>query len=189
MERRHQCHDERRRPGLHGRCPGLAIALFLYGLFRRISGVLLPIVVVSASLVSTLGTMVWIDIPFSLVLGMLPIFTMTVGVCTTVHVLVVVYRQIGSGHSREDAVAGAFRHSGLAIAMASATTAAGLCSFTTAELEPIRDLGVIAPFAVGYAFVFTMTLLPALMSSSAKEKPCRRAFRAACSEPILCTAI
>lgn len=143
---------------------GLAIALFLYGLFRRISGVLLPIVVVAASLVSTLGTMVWLDIPFSLVLGMLPIFTMTVGVCTTVHVLVVVYRQIGSGRSREDAVAGAFRHSGLAIAMASATTAAGLCSFTSAELEPIRDLGVIAPFAVGYAFVFTMTLLPALMS-------------------------
>jgi hypothetical protein len=143
---------------------GLAIALFLYGLFRRVTGVLLPAVVVAASLVSTLGTMVWLDMPFSLVLGMLPIFTMTVGVCTTVHVLVAAYREIGSGCSREDALAGALRHSGLAIAMASATTAAGLSSFTTAELEPIRNLGVIAPLAVGYAFVFTMTLLPALMS-------------------------
>jgi hypothetical protein len=95
---------------------------------------------------------------------MVPIFTLTVGVCTTVHVLVVVYREIGAGHSIEDAVAAAFRHSGLAIAMASATTAAGLASFTTAELAPIRHLGLIAPFAVGFAFLFTMTLLPALMA-------------------------
>ncbi len=143
---------------------GIAILLFLFGLFRRISGMLLPSVVVVASLVSTLGTMVWLDIPFSLVLGMLPIFTMTVGVCTTVHVLVVAYREVGEGRSREEAVAGAFRHSGLAIGMASATTAAGLASFTTAELEPVRHLGVIAPFAVGYAFAFTMTLLPALIA-------------------------
>lgn len=143
---------------------GIAIALFLYGLFRRISGVLLPIVVVVASLVGTLGTMVWMDIPFSLVLGMLPIFTMTVGVCTTVHVLVVVYREIRLGRSLEDAVAGAFRHSGLAIGMASVTTAAGLSSFATAEIEPIRHLGMIAPFAVAHAFVFTMSLLPALMA-------------------------
>lgn len=158
---------------------GLAIALFLYGLFRRISGVLLPLVVVAASLVATLGTMVWIDIPFSLVLGMLPIFTMTVGVCTTVHVLVVVYREIGQGRSCEDAVAAAFRHSGLAISMASLTTAAGLCSFMTAELGPIQDLGRIAPFAVAYTFVFTMTLLPALMALMPLRARVRAGRRAA----------
>ncbi|MFT5442097.1 MAG: putative RND superfamily exporter protein [Myxococcota bacterium] len=141
-----------------------AIVFFLFLLFRRASGILLPIVVVTASLVSVLGTMVWLDIPLSLVAGMLPIFTMTVCVCTAVHVLVVVYREIDLGHSFEDSVGEAMRHSGLAIAMASATTAAGLCSFVSAELGPIAQLGLIAPFAVLYAFVFTVTLVPALLA-------------------------
>jgi predicted RND superfamily exporter protein len=143
---------------------GLVIVGLLYALFRRVSGVVFPLVIVVTGLISTLGTMVWIDIPFSLVLGMLPIFTMTVSVCTTVHVLVAVYREIGRGASREEAVAFAFRHSGLAICMASATTAAGMFSFTTAELEPVRHLGIVAPFAVFYAFAFTMVLLPALIA-------------------------
>ena len=141
-----------------------AIALFLYALFRRVSGVLLPALVVVTSLVSTLGTMVWIDVPLSLPLGMLPIFTMTVSVCTVVHVLVAVYREVDRDSSIEDAVAYALHHSGLAISMASITTAAGLFSFVAAELAPIRDLGTVAPFAVVYAFVFTVTLVPALMA-------------------------
>ncbi len=143
---------------------GLAIALFLFSLFRRLPGVLLPALIVAASLISTLGTMVLIDIPFSLTLGMVPIITMTVGVCTTIHVLVVIYGEVKSGRSREDAIASALRHSGLAICMASATTAAGMLSFMTAGIEPIRHLGIVVPFAVGYALAFTMTLLPALMA-------------------------
>jgi predicted RND superfamily exporter protein len=143
---------------------GLAIALFLVGLFRRLSGVVLPALVVVASLISTLGTMVLLDIPFSITAAMVPIITMTVAVCTTIHILVVVYREVESGASREHAIASAFRHSGLAICMASSTTAVGMASFITAGLEPIRHLGIVVPFAVGYSLVFTMTMLPAIMS-------------------------
>jgi predicted RND superfamily exporter protein len=143
---------------------GIAITLFLFALFRRISGVLLPMLTVASAMLTTLGTMVLMDMPFSIVLGMLPIFTMTVGVCTTVHILVLVYQQIVKGSSGEDAVAYAFSHSGLAICMASATTAAGMLSFLTAEVAPLRNLGVIAPFAVLYAFAVTMTILPAALA-------------------------
>jgi len=142
----------------------MAIVLFLFVLFRRISGLLLPMLVVAVAMLTTLGTMVAIDMPFSLTLGMLPIFTLTVGVCTTVHVLVLVYQQIRAGETGEDAVGYAFAHSGLAICMASATTAAGLFSFLTADVAPLRDLGLIAPIAVFYAFVVTLTVLPAMLA-------------------------
>ncbi len=78
----------------------LAIALFLYVLFRRFSGVVFPLAVVAAALVATLGTIVSMDIPFSIVLGVLPVFTMCVGVCNAVHVLVLGYRQLGAGSGR-----------------------------------------------------------------------------------------
>jgi predicted RND superfamily exporter protein len=95
---------------------------------------------------------------------MLPIFIMCVGVCYAVHVLVLVYQRLASGSRREDAVAYAFGHSGLAILMTSLTTAAGLLSFLTAELAPVRHLGIVAPCGVFFAFFFSMTLLPALIA-------------------------
>ena len=141
----------------------LVIALLLYGLFRRVSGVALPLIVVAASLVGNLGTMVWLGIPFSVVLGMLPVFTMCVGICNSVHVLILVYRRLDVGDTRENAIAYAFAHSGLAITMTSLTTAAGMLSFVSAGLVPIQHLGITAPFGVLYAYLFSMTLLPALI--------------------------
>jgi predicted RND superfamily exporter protein len=140
-----------------------SIALFLFVLFRRFSGVVFPLLVVTAALVGNLGTMVWLGIPFSMSLGMLPIFTMCVGICNAVHVLVLVYRSLGRGDSREEAIAYAFGHSGLAMLLTCLTTAAGMLSFLTAELQPIQHLGMTAPFGVLYAYLFTMTLLPALI--------------------------
>jgi predicted RND superfamily exporter protein len=141
----------------------LVLVLFLFLLFRRISGILFPMAVVAAAMISDLGLMVWLDIPFSLVISILPIFILSVGVCYAVHVLVLVYQRLGTGGDREEAVAYAFNHSGLAILMTSLTTAAGLMSFLTAELAPVRNLGIIAPCGVFFAFFFTMTLLPALI--------------------------
>jgi len=141
----------------------LMIALFLFLLFRRASGVIYPMVVVAASMITTLGSLVLLDIPFSIVLGMLPVFTLCVAVCYAIHVLVLVYQKLAEGDTREQAIVYAIGHSGLAILMASLTTAAGLLSFLTAALAPVRHLGVAAPIGVFFAFFFSLTLLPALL--------------------------
>lgn len=153
----------------------LAIMAVLLFLFRRVPGVIYPMVVVAAFLIANLGTMVWLDIPFSLILGMLPIFTMCVGVCNAVRVLVIVYQRLAAGESREEAIAYAFGHSGLAISMTGLTTAAGMLSFLIAELVPVRHLGITAPVGVLFAFLFAMTPLPALVAIV----PLGRASRAA----------
>jgi predicted RND superfamily exporter protein len=64
---------------------------------------------------------------------------------------------------RPDAVEAAFNDAGLAIFMTGLTTAAGLASFLTADLATVMSLGKVAPFGVFFAFVFSMTLLPALI--------------------------
>jgi predicted RND superfamily exporter protein len=87
-----------------------------------------------------------------------------VAVCYAIHVLVLVYQELGEGGSREQAVVYALGHSGLAIVMASLTTAAGMLSFLTAALAPVRHLGIAAPIGVFFAFFFSLTLLPALVA-------------------------
>ncbi|TDI98792.1 MAG: hypothetical protein E2O73_08565 [Deltaproteobacteria bacterium] len=141
----------------------LIIMAVLYLVFRRASGVILPLVVVLLSLLCTLGIMVMLGIPLSLTTEILPSFLLAVGVCDSVHLLVIFYQQWARGSRREDAIAYAMGHAGLAILMTSLTTAGGLASFAAAELAPVAHLGVVAPVGVMLAFVFSVVLLPALL--------------------------
>ncbi|TDJ11015.1 MAG: hypothetical protein E2O66_10205 [Deltaproteobacteria bacterium] len=50
--------------------------------------------------------------------------------------------------------------------MTSVTTAAGLLSFSVAQLAPVAQLGVVAPFGVMLAMLYSLVLLPALLAVS-----------------------
>lgn len=152
----------------------LAIALILLLLFRRVSGVILPLLTVVLSLVSTLGLMGAVGIPVKLPTQILPSFLLAVGVGASVHLLSVFFARLqqlhhgeaiseSSGH-KEAAISYALGHSGLAIVMTSLTTAAGLASFAGAEVAPISDLGIVAAIGVLIALIYTLVLTPALLS-------------------------
>ena len=140
----------------------IAVALFI--MFRRITGVVLPLLVVILSLVSTLSVMAMAGIAFKLPTQILPSFLMAVGVGASVHVLAIFFSRLQQGHEKEESIAYAMRHSGLAIVMTSLTTAAGLASFAGAEVAPISDLGILASSGVLLSLLFTIVLLPALLS-------------------------
>jgi len=140
----------------------IAIALFI--MFRRISGVILPLLVVLLSLLSTLSVMAMAGIAFKLPTQILPSFLMAVGVGASVHVLAIFFSHLQQNHTKEESIAYAMGHSGLAIVMTSLTTAAGLASFAGAEVAPIADLGLLASSGVLLSLFFTILLLPALLS-------------------------
>ncbi|HEB88801.1 MAG TPA: hypothetical protein ENI85_04450 [Deltaproteobacteria bacterium] len=142
----------------------LLMGIVLAVLFRRVAGVVLPIMVVVLSLVATIGLMVMLGIPGSAAVQILPVFLLTVGVCDAVHILAIVYRLRMEGACEEDAVARALGHSGLAVLMTSVTTAVGMLSFTTAEMASVAQLGFLAPIGVSLAFIYTVVLLPALIA-------------------------
>ncbi len=140
------------------------VALFLFVMFRRFSGVLLPLLVVFLSLLSTLGLMAIFGAAIKVPTQILPSFLLAVGVGTSVHILAIFFHRYRDGADKEDAIAYAMEHSGLAVAMTNVTTASGLMSFSTAELAPIADLGVFAGFGVLLTFIYTIVLLPALLA-------------------------
>ncbi|MEZ4330410.1 MAG: MMPL family transporter [Myxococcota bacterium] len=141
-----------------------AIAALLAFVFRRGAAVALPLMIVVLSLAATLGTMILLGIPGSTAVQILPVFLLTVGICDAVHILAIAYQRRQEGASREDAIAWAVGHTGLAVLMTSVTTAAGMASFLTAEMGAVRDLGLLAPMGIGLAWVYTMVTLPALLA-------------------------
>lgn len=142
----------------------LSIGFCLFIMFRRISGVILPLLVVALTLITTLGLMAKLGVQFKVPTIILPSFLLAVGVGASVHVLSLVYQRLRIGGNKEDALVYAMGHSGLAIVMTSFTTAAGLVSFATAEVAPIADLGLFSSIGVVISLVYTLILLPTLLA-------------------------
>lgn len=142
----------------------LTVALLLYVLFRRVTAVLLPLLVVLLSIVSTFGSMPLLGTKVGIPTQILPSFLLAVGVGGAVHLLTIFFQRYDAGASREEALAGALHHSGLAIAMTGLTTAGGLVSFSVAEIEPVAALGRFAPLGIGLGLSYCLVLLPALIS-------------------------
>ncbi len=139
--------------------------LFLTLLFRRFSGVYYPCVIVCFTIFSTVGIMAWLSIPLDLVTTILPTLLSVVAIADSVHLLSGFYQVYEkNGGNKEDAIAYAMGQNGLAILMTSITTSVGLASFALADLAPVAHLGLIAPIGITLAFVYTIILLPALIS-------------------------
>ena len=142
----------------------LTIAIFLFVMFRRISGVVLPLVVVFCSLLSTLGLMAFFGTPIKLPTQILPSFLLAVCVGASVHILAIFFHRFQATGDKEASIAYALGHSGLACVMTHITTAAGLLSFSTSKIAPIADIGLYAGFGIMIALVYTLVLLPALLA-------------------------
>ena len=142
----------------------VTIAVLLFIMFRRVTGVVLPLLIVVLSLVSTIGLMAAFKTPIKLPTQILPSFILAVSVGYSVHILAMFYQNFLKSGSREEAIAYSIGHSGLAVVMTAATTAGGLFSFSTSEVAPIADLGIFAGTGVLLAMVYTIILLPALLA-------------------------
>ncbi len=142
----------------------LAIAVLLFLLFRRASGVFLPLLVVVLSLLSTAGLMAALGTAIKLPTQILPSFLLAVAAGAAIHLLAMFYKRLDEKGDQRGAIVYALGHSGLPIVMTGLTTAAGLASFATAEVAPIADLGIYAAFGVLVSLLLTILMLPAFLA-------------------------
>jgi predicted RND superfamily exporter protein len=142
----------------------ITIGFCLFIMFRRVSGVIMPLLVVALTLVASLGVMALTGTKFKTPTTILPSFLLAVGVGDCVHALALTYLNLRKGKTRNEAITSAYSHCGLAIVMTSLTTAAGLASFAIAKVAPIADLGLFSAIGVMIALLYTFTFLPAVLS-------------------------
>jgi len=142
----------------------ITIAFLLLLMFKRLSGIVLPLLIVVLTLLSTVGSMALAGAPITAMTQILPSLLLAVGVGASVHLLAMFYKKYDAVKDKKAAIAYALGHSGLAIFMTSLTTAASLAAFSFSDIAPVANLGIFAALGVSYQLILTLAFLPALIS-------------------------
>ncbi len=141
----------------------LLVVIMLWLLFRSLSAVLWPVLIVCFTIVWIMGTIGWTGISMSAMVQVIIFLALTVGIADSVHILsgYLFFRNQGLEHS--PALRAVMKKSGLACLLTSITTAIGLLSLVFVPLKPISSFGIFAAVAVLFAFLFTVILLPLML--------------------------
>lgn len=142
----------------------LIIGFILFLIFRRLSGVIFPLISMAFGVTLTMSAMAILGTPVQISTSILPAFLLAVCVGDSIHLLTIFYRRYDQGEEKVHALAKALGHTGLPMLFTSVTTAAGLLSFSTSELTMVSALGIYGAIGSLTAFFLSVLLLPCLIA-------------------------
>ncbi len=135
----------------------------LWLLFRSLSAVVWPMLVILASNIWTLGTAAWLGIELSNMVGFTFVLILAVGIADCVHVMstYLYYQRQGLEHLQ--ALTKSYRKTGMPILLTTITTMSGMFALSLSDIPQIGVFGVSSALGVLLAFIFTLFLLPVLL--------------------------
>lgn len=165
---------------------GLSV-IVLGCLFRRLSGVLIPVITVEISIIWVTGCFVLFGQTMNMISNMLLPLTFIVSLATSIHLISHYYHELATDHGCDDplaqldgnegmctstgsasrnisAISNTLRHVGVPILMTTITTAIGFISLATSTIPPVRVTGFIMGGCSVLTFIVSMTIIPILLS-------------------------
>jgi predicted RND superfamily exporter protein len=147
----------------------LVVLLILFFSFRRLCGVVLPLLTVVVASIWSMGAMPLFNIKLSVISTVLPVILVAVGSAYGIHVITHYIEDLSAG--KEGMTGEEHRELLLALMgrlvkpvfLAAATTFVGFVSFCFTTVLPIREFGFFSGFGVLASFVTAVTLIPALL--------------------------
>ena len=146
-------------------------------LLRSVFGTLSIVVVLVFVVNTTMGFAGWIGTAFSPTNAGVPLIVMAIAVAHSVHIVSAALLAMSRGRDRNGAIAESLRHNAHPVFLTTITTMIGFLSLNASDSPPFHVLGNLVAFGVGCAFVYSMTLLPALLSILPLRAPRVRAGR------------
>lgn len=141
----------------------LIIIFMLFILFRSLSAVIWPVVLIISTLIWVSGIAGWSGTVMSMMFQIVIFMVLSVGVADSVHILsgYLFFRSKDLDH--EASLRAVMKKSGLACFLTSFTTAVGLMSLIFVPIRHITVFGIFAAMGVVIAFIFTVFLMPLML--------------------------
>lgn len=146
----------------------LAVALACWWGCRRFAALMVALPKIGACIVWVFGVMGYLGTPVYLTTAVLPVVLLTASLADEIHLLwhyqqVLREREEPAGNHRA-VVARTFQEMSRAIILVSLTTVAGLFSFLTSPIAPIRAFGLYAGLSLLFALAWTFSVVPATLA-------------------------
>ncbi|NVK22274.1 MAG: MMPL family transporter [Kangiellaceae bacterium] len=141
----------------------LVIPLALMFMMRSVSGTIGSVFVIIFSIVSAMGAAGWLGTFLTGPMFSVPTVVATMAVADSVHLLVTFLQNMRQGMKKDDAMVESLRINMMPIFLTSLTTVIGFLTMNFSEVPPLRDMGNTVAWGVAFAFIFSVTFLPAFM--------------------------
>ena len=142
----------------------LVILVVAYLLLRSIMATVLVLFVVVPSIMVAMGAGGWMGIGLTPPSASAPTIITTLAVADSIHLLVSMFNRMRAGYSQRDSLLYSLRVNGKPIFLTSLTTALGFLSMNFSDSPPFHDLGNITAIGVMAAWIYSIVLLPILIS-------------------------
>jgi len=142
----------------------LIIIIGLWILLRSFIGTMLTLSVISFSILSTFGIYGWLGFTLTPVAGFVPSIVMTIAVADSVHMLVTYLYERRQGNDKQTALFESMRINTLPVFITSLTTIIGVMMLNFSDSPPYRDLGNMVAIGVAFAWMYSMLVIPALIT-------------------------
>jgi hydrophobe/amphiphile efflux-3 (HAE3) family protein len=141
----------------------LCIVVVMLASFRSLRGVLLPALTSVVGLTWTLGIVVLAGSSLSLGSITLPPLLLVLGTVYSLHVVAEYYELARPGREVNEVVLETLRKTGTPVLITAMTTAVGFASLVVNRIVSIREMGVFSSAGILFAFVLSITLVPAIL--------------------------
>ena len=139
------------------------VLLTMILLLRSFSGTFATLIVIIFSIAGTMGAVGWCGFYLTGPSVSAPTMIMTLAVADCIHILTSYYYEMRHGKAKKEALQESLRVNFKPILLTSVTTAIGFMSMNFSDSPPFRDLGNMVAIGVMLAFVFSITVFPALL--------------------------
>ena len=139
--------------------------ILLTVMLRSFWAMVATMVVLLVSVLSTMGLGGWLGYYLSPGTINVPIVILSIGVADCVHMVASMqYGQSKYGMNKKEAIKYSLELNWMPIFITSTTTSIGLCTLVLSESPVFADFGILAAVGVMSAYIFSVTLFPALLS-------------------------
>ena len=139
------------------------VLLIMILLLRSFSGTFATLFVIIFSIAGTMGAAGWMGFYLTGPSVSAPTMIMTLAVADCIHILTNYYFEMRQGKVKKEALQESLRVNFKPILLTSVTIAIGFMSMNFSDSPPFRDLGNMVAIGVMLAFVFSITVFPALL--------------------------
>lgn len=141
----------------------LVIPLALFFMVRSVSGTIGSVLIIIFSIAGAMGMEGWLGIFLTAPVFSVPTVVATMAVADSVHLLVTYMQSLRHGMPKKEAMVESIRINMMPIFLTSITTVIGFLTMNFSDVPPLQDLGNVVAMGVTFAFIFSITFLPAFI--------------------------